>query len=293
MLGDYQNHTQQCSGTLRSEPNHGRRTMWCGESTQVGCMPWIYYIYEFLNSWISKKHVFLPCPSSKTKTRTPQSFLRPPPMTGLAGSQDSHSPLETMSGAVGPEGAQPNPKWEMRLLKLPNMTFLPTQQWPGEELARSICPPRGRVQNQSMQNMTEIWTVENAFLMNSPHRIPRNPLRRRYQQHHSIHPFHPLEGGLRKRLKNVTNQESYFCEKEEKCHQKGSVDNPIGLKITAWLADQSGDRRGRETSCKAPWELQLREASGGWGNWPNLGTWAQQHFSDSCEGIWLTFSSVS
>lgn len=33
-------------------------------------------------------------------------------MTGLVGSQDSHSPLKTMSSAVGPEGAQPNPKWE-------------------------------------------------------------------------------------------------------------------------------------------------------------------------------------
>lgn len=28
----------------------------------------------------------------------------------------------------------------------------------------------------------------------------------------------------------------------EKCHQKGSVDNPIGLKITTLLAEQSGDR---------------------------------------------------
>lgn len=31
---------------------------------------------------------------------------------------------------------------------------------------------------------------------------------------------------------------------EEKCHQKGSVDNPIGLKITTLLAEQSGDRPG-------------------------------------------------
>lgn len=28
-------------------------------------------------------------------------------MTGFAGSQDSHSPLERVSGAEGPEGAQP------------------------------------------------------------------------------------------------------------------------------------------------------------------------------------------
>lgn len=41
----------------------------------------------------------------------------------------------------------------------------------------------------------------------------------------------------------MANHESYFCEKGEKCHQKGSVDNPIGLKITTLLADQSGNRQ--------------------------------------------------
>lgn len=61
-----------------------------------------------------------------------------------------------------------------------------------------------------------------------------------------------LEKGLRKRLKNVTDHESYFCEKGEKCHQKESVDNPIGLKITTLLAEQSADRlRARDITQRA------------------------------------------
>lgn len=72
-----------------------------------------------------------------------------------------------------------------------------------------------------------------------------------------------LEKGLRKRLKNVTNHESYFCEKREKCHQKGSVDNPIGLKITALLAEQPGDRpRARDVMQRAAGAQAER---GGWG----------------------------
>ena len=65
-------------------------------------------------------------------------------------------------------------------------------------------------------------------------------------------PSSRLEKRLRKRLKNVANHESYFCEKGEKCHQKGSVDNPIGLKITTLLADQSGNRhRARDVMQRA------------------------------------------
>lgn len=72
------------------------------------------------------------------------------------------------------------------------------------------------------------------------HQIPCIPPRQRYQEHPSTQ---PIGERLRKRLKNVTNQESYFCEKEEKCHQKGSADNPIGLKIAVRLAEQSGNRQ--------------------------------------------------
>lgn len=84
----------------------------------------------------------------------------------------------------------------------------------------------------------EVWKTHSSRTV--LHQIPRIPPRRRYQEHHSTR---PIGERLRKRLKNVTNQESYFCEKEEKCHQKGSADNPIGLKIAAWLAEQSGNRQ--------------------------------------------------
>lgn len=73
-----------------------------------------------------------------------------------------------------------------------------------------------------------------------------------------------LEKRLRKRLKNVANHESYFCEKGEKCHQKGSVDNPIGLKITTLLADQSGNRqRVRDV-------MQKSHGSAGRGRWRGM-----------------------
>lgn len=61
----------------------------------------------------------------------------------------------------------------------------------------------------------------------------------------------------------MTNQESYFCEKEEKCHQKGSADNPKWAENNCPLADQPGTGGGQETSCNVPRELQLSEAAGG------------------------------
>lgn len=73
-----------------------------------------------------------------------------------------------------------------------------------------------------------------------------------------VQPTRRLEKRLRKRLKNVTNHESYFCEKGEKCHQKGSVDNPIGLKITTLLAGQSGNRqRARDVMQRATGALAV------------------------------------
>lgn len=127
----------------------------------------------------------------------------------------------------------------------PKMTFPPTQWWaPGMGQWCAYVHPKGEFKTEACKawHKYEVWKTHSSWTV--PHWIPCIPLQRRYRKHHLIQ---PIGEGLWKRLKNVTNQESYFCEKEEKCHQKGSADNPIGLKITAVLADPSGNgRRARD-----------------------------------------------
>lgn len=111
-----------------------------------------------------------------------------------------------------------------------------------------ICPLEGQIRTEACKarHKSEVWKTWSQ--RTAPYQILHIPLR-----HHAIQ---PIGARRQKRLRNVANQEGYFGEKEEKCHQKGSADNPIGLKITAWLADQSGNKLWPGDVMQVPGELR-------------------------------------